>query len=565
MYKYWLSESISQARKQLKPSNRFVFINAWNEWAEGAHLEPDQEYGYAYLNATNIVIRSSLPITNKLKIGVLIHAYYLDVLPELLSFVKNINEKYTILISVCNGDKEKATEILKNFNQENYILKEVENIGYDIAPMFCAFREEIFEFDIICKIHTKKSTHNTLEFGNEWRRHNLYHMLKNKTNTEKIIKEFNLDENLGIVFPPGFQPILDWMNKEGRSLIQIENFLPQILIPESYENWIWPVGSFFWFRPKALKLLFDQNFSLNDFSPKDFSQYDDELNARDRTLAHSVERVFCYSAKLSGYVTLQTTDIIFDDLFKTSKFPFDLDETDFKYKKEGFCPICNLNSIFFSNHDWLRDNYRCIKCYSLPRDRAIFNVLNMIDHDWRKKRIHESSPSNKNFSNVVKDYTCSQYFPDEVPGEIINGYRNENLEKLTFSNQEFDYFISLDVMEHVFNPGVAIQEMLRTIKKDGAVVFTVPIHKHVPISIQRAELLKDNSIKYILPEDYHGNAIGNGKCLVTWDYGQDFKKLVQIWIGENYEINIYNETNDEYGIIGEYLDVVVIRKINRLL
>lgn len=51
-YQHWLETTLSYTAHNLRGDESIVFINAWNEWAEGNHLEPDQQNGRAYLEAT---------------------------------------------------------------------------------------------------------------------------------------------------------------------------------------------------------------------------------------------------------------------------------------------------------------------------------------------------------------------------------------------------------------------------------------------------------------------------------------------------------------------------------
>jgi hypothetical protein len=57
-YGRWLRSAAQQALKAPLADERIVFINAWNEWAEGAYLEPDRHFGFAYLAETRRAIDS---------------------------------------------------------------------------------------------------------------------------------------------------------------------------------------------------------------------------------------------------------------------------------------------------------------------------------------------------------------------------------------------------------------------------------------------------------------------------------------------------------------------------
>ncbi|QXP86879.1 class I SAM-dependent methyltransferase [Methylococcus capsulatus] len=226
-------------------------------------------------------------------------------------------------------------------------------------------------------------------------------------------------------------------------------------------------------------------------------------------------------------------------------------------KNIGYCHCCRQQTTFVITGNWLRDQYLCTNCLSIPRQRHIQHILDTHFRGWDSLQIHESSPSNDLIARHCRHYSFSQYFESEEEGATIDGIRNENLESLTFPDDSFDLFITQDVFEHIFFPHLAAKEIMRVLKPGGAHVFTVPKEKHLPSSRPRARLV-DSEIEYLDDPVYHGNPVGDGKALVTWEYGDDFEALIGRWSGGI--TTTYVTRDRSLGIDGEYIEVFVTKK-----
>ena len=74
---------VKWTQKNYRKENRFIFINAWNEWGEGSYLEPDDKYGYSSINSLSkalfnlsyIKIKNLKSFNNTSKILVQAHIY----------------------------------------------------------------------------------------------------------------------------------------------------------------------------------------------------------------------------------------------------------------------------------------------------------------------------------------------------------------------------------------------------------------------------------------------------------------------------------------------------------
>ncbi len=230
------------------------------------------------------------------KIGLHIHAFYIDLLPEILERLNQNNVHPDLLISIpANISPGKTAKILRNYKGLVVDVATVPNTGRDIGPFFTQFGKNIQRnYEIIGHIHTKNTLSLDDVYLKLWRNFLLENLIGGKAKMADIIfANMVHDSSIGLVFPD--EPnIVGWGNNK-----QIATSMATRLgITDLPRHFNFPVGTMFWARVDAISPLFDLNL--------DYGDYPEEPVPYDGTILHAIERLLPFVSNKMGYHNVLT-------------------------------------------------------------------------------------------------------------------------------------------------------------------------------------------------------------------------------------------------------------------
>ena len=284
-------------------NSQFILFNSWNNYKESSFLEPDENYGFSYLNSfskaifnLNTEISYDLnELNNKSKIAVQIHLFYKDLINDVINKTNNIPVKFDLYISITSPEIQKDLEkYINNFSRSNYYeILIVENKGRDILPFLRQMKNKLRLYKYLCHIHTKKSL-TAPEIGILWRNY-LYDNLLGSVNTvSEILFDFEINPKLGFLFPETFYKIIKQFYLLTDRTKGWMDFLASKLFPgyKIGELSNFPAGNMFWAKVEAISQIFGYNFDIY------FPNEDDQTN---NTIMHGIERIWLYLVKFNKF------------------------------------------------------------------------------------------------------------------------------------------------------------------------------------------------------------------------------------------------------------------------
>lgn len=320
-YRRWLEEAaLHSIQTAATKDEKIVFINAWNEWAEGAYLEPDRRYGYAFLEETRKMLHALpgkyftnhqneliFPGRKNNDTALIAHVYYEDFIQDLVPVISRYRGAVDFYFSIPESKPGLAARLFEEV-PEALILK-VPNKGRDIAPFLEIFRIiDHLEYQTFLKIHSKKSPHR--EDGDAWRKDVLNKLAGDQTSLQKIEQYFEKNPQAGAIGPADH--IVAKHHYWGFNAEKTEELARQTgLQTEPQPDFCFVAGSMFWGKTKAFAFLKDL--------PVQTDTFENEPIKKDGFLPHAIERLLGWGLASSGYsiVQMDTDGTISDPLPET--------------------------------------------------------------------------------------------------------------------------------------------------------------------------------------------------------------------------------------------------------
>ena len=231
---------------------------------------------------------------SRIKIGILAHVFYVDLLPEVIAFAHNVPKSSSLLVTTdTSAKRQDITLALKESGLTGWEVRLHENRGRDIAPSFIGFADRLPSLDYCVHIHTKRSHHYDQPFD-QWRRYLFAENGGTRARVDAILRVFEANNTLGALAPVDFAPIRQFISwGYDRSMVEALLLLAGRRDSLDDVSLEFPSGSMFWFRTKALAGLFEAGLERYHF--------DAEEGQVDGTLAHAIERAFFMLIETEGY------------------------------------------------------------------------------------------------------------------------------------------------------------------------------------------------------------------------------------------------------------------------
>lgn len=286
-YGRWLHDTIHTRLAKLPAGERLVFINAWNEWAEGAMLEPDTALGHAWLEATRAALRPMPRGQQATHACAVVHAWYPEIFEEIARALRASGVDFRLIVTTTADKARSIREIALKYRFDAE-LQVGPNRGRDILPFLRAlYRLRSDGEQYVLKLHTKRSPH--LLDGQRWRQELVDRLVSHKR-ARRILFALRDDPTIGLVAPDGY--LVSIGERPGANLDGLHYLAARTGLTNVRASTTFPAGSMFWARMDAFEPLLDAHLYEWEF--------EEECGQIDGTLAHAVERIFAECARASG-------------------------------------------------------------------------------------------------------------------------------------------------------------------------------------------------------------------------------------------------------------------------